>query len=295
MVSIQYFFPGKKEFIYENWQTPAFIDTEPFEIKETTDSSAFFTRDISFVNYSGTKFNLVIERNVILLSDQDINKILSLDLKGLNSIAYKSENSIINKGDTAWNKKSGLLSIWMLGMFIPSPSVVVVIPVNPDNDKITGPKVNDSYFGKISTDRLKISGNHIFFKADGKSRGKLGIPPLRATGTMGSYDSENNILTLLICNLPQGITDYVNSAWQIQDNPYSGDALNSYNDGPLDDGTQMGPFYELETSSPAVELKPGESLSHVQFTLHLTGDPEILDKVSRKILGVSIDEIKNAF
>ena len=180
-------------------------------------------------------------------------------------------------------------------MFIPSPSVVVVIPVNPDTDKVTGPKVNDSYFGKISDDRLKISGNHIFFKADGKSRGKLGIPPLRATGTMGSYDSENNILTLLICNLPEGITDYVNSAWQIQDNPYSGDALNSYNDGPLDDGTQMGPFYELETSSPAVELKPGESLSHVQFTLHLTGDPEILDKVSRKILGVSIDEIKNAF
>ena len=99
------FFPGNKEFVYENWQTPAFIDTEPFDIKETTDSSALFTREINLVNYSGTKFNLRIERNVILLTDQDISKILSLDLKGLNSIAYKSENSIINKGDNRMEEK----------------------------------------------------------------------------------------------------------------------------------------------------------------------------------------------
>jgi hypothetical protein len=57
----------------------------------------------------------------------------------------------------------------------------------------------------------------------------------------------------------------------------------------------MGPFYELETSSPAADLKPGESLSHVQFTLHLTGDPTELDKVSRKVLGVSLEEISRAF
>jgi hypothetical protein len=180
-------------------------------------------------------------------------------------------------------------------MFIPSPSVVVVIPVRPGDEKVSGPKVNDNYFGKISGDRLKVSGNNIFFRADGKSRGKIGIPPLRSTGIMGSYDSDNRILTLLICRLPEGKSDYVNSSWQIQENPYSGDALNSYNDGPLQDGSQMGPFYELETSSPAVELKPGASLSHVQFTLHLTGDLKVLDKVSRKILGVSLDEIIQAF
>jgi len=112
---------------------------------------------------------------------------------------------------------------------------------------------------------------------------------------MGSYDSENNILTLLICRLPAGKTDYVNSAWKIQEDPYSGDALNSYNDGPLADGSQMGPFYELETSSPAADLKPGESLSHIQFTLHLTGDLTRLDNVSRKILGVSLKGISGAF
>jgi len=194
-----------------------------------------------------------------------------------------------------WERKTGLLSIWMLGMFNPSPSVIIVIPVKPGDEQIIGPKVNDNYFGKISGDRLKVSDDHIFFKADGKNRGKIGIPPLRATGVMGSFDSDNRILTLLICRLPDGKKDYVNSSWQIQENPFSGDALNSYNDGPLADGSQMGPFYELETSSPAADLKPGESLSHIQYTLHLTGEAQELDKVARKVLGVSLEDITGAF
>jgi hypothetical protein len=202
---------------------------------------------------------------------------------------------MINKGEKEWKKETGMLSIWMLGMFNPSPSVVVVIPFRQGDEKIIGPPVNDNYFGKIAPDRLKVTKSHIFFRADGKSRGKIGLPPLRATGTMGSFDFENNILTLLICRLPEGVTDYVNSAWQIQENPFSGDALNSYNDGPLEDGSQMGPFYELETSSPAAALKPGEGLSHVQYTLHLTGDRELLNKIALGVLGVSLGEIESAF
>jgi len=158
-----------------------------------------------------------------------------------------------------------------------------------------GPPVNDSYFGKISADRLKVTNRHIFFRADGKSRGKIGLPPLRATGIIGSFDSANNILTLLVCRLPDGVTDYVNSAWQLQEDPYSGDAFNSYNDGPLEDGSQMGPFYEIETSSPAASLKPGEDLTHIQFTLHITGDRKKLNDIAVKALGVSLDDIEKVF
>ena len=45
----------------------------------------------------------------------------------------------------------------------------------------------------------------------------------------------------------------------MQKEPYKGDVINSYNDGPLADGTQMGPFYEVESSSPALALKKGET------------------------------------
>jgi hypothetical protein len=289
------FFSKGKSFVYDNWQTPAFIDTTPFQLISSTDTSALFGNDIATENYSGTSFKFRIEREITLLSANEIKKQTSVDVAGLKCVAYCSDNKIINKGDIAWKKETGLMSIWMLGMFNPSPAIIITIPVKAGDDKLMGPQVNDTYFGKISGDRLKVSGNNIFFKADGKSRGKIGIPPLRATGVMGSYDSENKILTLLICRLPEGKKDYVNSSWQIQENPFSGDALNSYNDGPLADGSQMGPFYELETSSPAAELKPGESLSHVQFTLHLTGDLNKLDEVSRKILGVSLDQISKAF
>jgi hypothetical protein len=289
------FFKKGKSFIFDDWQTPAFMDTDPFTLVKATDTSAIFRHEVTTENYSGTRFTFNLEREVSILSGSETARQTGIDVKGINSVAYRSSNTITNSGEKGWIKESGLLSIWMLGMFNPSPAVVVVIPVKTGDESLLGVKVNDNYFGKIASDRLKSKGDHVFFRADGKSRGKIGIPPQRATGTMGSYDSENNILTLLICRLPDGKSDYVNSAWEIQKNPFSGDAMNSYNDGPLEDGSQMGPFYELETSSPALDLKPGESLSHIQFTLHLTGDPKELDMVARKVLGVSLAEIKAAF
>lgn len=289
------FFNKGKEFTFDNWQTPAFLDTAPFDVLVSNDTSASFGCNVSIENYSGTALKIRIEREIRLMSVSRISTLLSSDAGKLKCVGYSSANKLINQGTLPWKKETGLLSVWMLGMFNPSPAIVIVIPVKSGDEKTLGPKVNDAYFGKIETNRMKVSGDHIFFRADGKSRGKIGIPPLRATGVMGSYDPDNHILTLLICRLPEGRTDYVNSAWKIQDNPYSGDAMNSYNDGPLADGSQMGPFYELETSSPAAALAPGESLSHIQYTLHLTGDIKELDKIAVKVLGVSLDEISKAF
>jgi hypothetical protein len=289
------YFRKGEPFTFDNWQVPAWLDTAPFEVISQTDSSALFGLSIQTTNYSGTDLTFRIEREIKLVRKEEIMNNLGLDLSGLNCVSYRSDNKLINKGDHEWKKETGLLSIWMLGMFNPSPSVVVAIPYNPGDEKTMGPIVNDNYFGKIASDRLKVTEKHIFFKADGKSRGKLGLPPLRATGTIGSFDSANNILTLLFCQIPEGVTDYVNSAWQIQEDPFSGDALNSYNDGPLEDGSQMGPFYEIETSSPAAALKPGGELVHTQYTLHLTGNRTLLNGVCIKTLGVSLEEIENAF
>ncbi len=289
------FFKKGNDFVYDKWQTPAFLDTEPFAVVARTDTSIAFYHDAEIVNYSGTPFKLRIDREVTLLSGDDLARRTGLNLKGTNYVAYTSLNRLTNQGEAAWKKETGLLSVWMLGMFNPSPAVIIVIPVKQGEDKALGVPVNDNYFGKIAEDRLRIIGNNIYFRADGKSRGKIGIPPLRAAGLMGSYDFDNNILTLLICGVPEGEKSYVNSAWKIQDDPYSGDVLNSYNDGPLEDGSQMGPFYELETSSPAAALKPGESITHSQITVHITGNRELLDRISTKAFGVSLDEINSVF
>jgi len=84
--------------------------------------------------------------------------------------------------------------------------------------------------------------------------------------------------------------------WELQDAPYAGDVVNSYNDGPPEPGAKaMGPFYELETSSPAAALAPGDSITHIHRTFHLQGDEAALDRLARGVLGVSLAEIRDAF
>jgi len=94
--------------------------------------------------------------------------------------------------------------------------------------------------------------------------------------------------------LPQVHKDapYVNSKWELQKEPYKGDVINSYNDGPLADGTQMGPFFEIESSSPALELKKGETGEYSQTTCHLTGDYNSMKQIAQQLLGVNLDDLK---
>jgi len=83
--------------------------------------------------------------------------------------------------------------------------------------------------------------------------------------------------------------------WEIQKQPFAGDVVNAYNDGPPAPGQKpLGPFYELETSSPAAALAPGQSLAHRHRTFHLQGEARDLDAVALRVLGVGIERIRAA-
>ena len=208
---------------------------------------------------------------------------------------YETDNRITNVGQQPWRKETGLLSIWILGMFNPSPSTTIVVPIKAGSDAQFGVKVTSDYFGQVPPDRLVVKDDVIYFSGDGKYRSKIGINPKRSKAVLGSYDAANKVLTIVQFTQPQGVTDYVNSLWKIQDQPYGGDAANSYNDGPPSPGAKpLGPFYEIESSSPAAALAPGASLTHVHRTLHLTGPEPALDKVARGVLGVSLGDIQVA-
>jgi len=84
--------------------------------------------------------------------------------------------------------------------------------------------------------------------------------------------------------------------WETQREPYKGDVINSYNDGPAEAGKPpLGPFFELETSSPALSLAPAQQYTHVHRTFHFVGPESELDRLARATISVGLDELKNAF
>jgi hypothetical protein len=208
-------------------------------------------------------------------------------------VAYESSNTVTNAGRNAWTQESGLVSIWILGQLTPSDSTTIVLPFNASG---TGPIVNDSYFGKVPSDRLVIKEPTIYFRGDGQYRSKIGLPAARALPLVGSYDGAGHVLTLVQYTHPADATQYVNSMWNIQREPYKGDVVNSYNDGPPAPGKPpLGPFYELETSSPALRLGPGEHYTHIHRTFHFVGPDTDLDKLAQATLKVHIADITSAF
>lgn len=291
-----YFAKGAK-FEFANWQTPAPIDTLPYRMVKQTRNKAVFATEFALTNYSGTVFDVAVNREVRLLTPAAAWKKLGVAAsKEVSLVAFESDNKITNTGKNPWKKESGLLSIWILSMFNPSPSATIVAPIKAGPESELGVKVTSDYFGSIPSDRLVVKDHVVFLSADGKYRSKIGLNPRRSKAVLGSYDADNKVLTIAQFSQPAGVTDYVNSLWKLQDNPYGGDAANSYNDGPPTPGAKpMGPFYELESSSPAAALAPGKSLSHVHRIIHLSGPEPDLNMVARQVLGVSLAEIKGAF
>lgn len=288
------FFKPGSSFDFADWSTPACIDTEAFDLVASSETEATFSKSVQLKNYSDFQFEIDITRKISLLKSSDIKNELGVVFQeGVKSVGFSTTNQLKNTGEMPWTKDSGLLSIWLLGMYNPSNEVTIIVPYKKEaeSDYI----VKDDYFGKIPEDRLVVKDGIIFFKGDGKKRGKLGVPPQRALPVIGSYDAANKILTVLKCEIHEGVTDYVNSAWELQKFPFKGDAINSYNDGPLDDGTQMGPFYELETSSPALALKPNETAVYKQTTIHFEGTEEELNAICQQVFGVSLEEVKAVF
>jgi len=293
-----FFPPGTREQTLASWQTPALIDTEAYAVLESGPSSVRFARPARLVNASGTTFDFELERTVEVLDAEAALAELGVAGQGLAAVAFESRNTLRNTGGAPWTKPGGLLSIWILGMFKPGPRTTVVLPLAlPPGADLAG-QVNDAYFGKVPAERLAhvptALGSALLFRGDGALRGKIGVAPGAARPLAASWDPLRGVLTLVTFTLPAGALDYVDSTWVVpQAQPFRGDAVNSYNDGPSAPGAApFGPFYELESSSPAAALAPGEALTHVHRTLHFEGARADLDRITRGLLGLSLEALE---
>ncbi|MFC4312982.1 DUF6786 family protein [Steroidobacter flavus] len=285
-------FHGKdKGFGWDNWQVPAPLDSLPFEVTSRARDRVTFRSTFALSNYSGTNFQVEVQREVRLLNTGVAWRYLGLAPSSqVSVVAFESHNKLTNVGTEPWRKGSGLLSIWIAGMHPSSPSAVFMAPIKAGNSAELGNEVAPDYFGPLKSDRLKITRDAVYFLVDAGYQSKIGISPRRSLGKFGSYDPKHRVLTIVNFTQHSGQTDYVKSVWRQQEEPYAGDAINSYNDGPTTPGAEtFGPFYEMESSSAAAALEPGASIDHMHRTIHLIGAEAELEKIARAALGVSLN------
>ena len=286
------FFKPNSSFTFDNWYVPPSLDIEAFDLVKKSNKEAQFKKNIQLTNYSGTNFNLEVNRKIKLLSKDEVELLVGAELgNSIKAIGFESENTVTNIGKSNWTKNSGLLSIWILSMLQANDQTTVFVPYKVGDSASLGKIVTDDYFGKLNDTRLKVKDGYLLFKADAKQRSKIGISPKRALAMAASFDAQNKVLTIIQYTQPNQQVDYVNSLWEKQLNPFSGDAMNAYSDGPINN-QQMGQFYEVESSSPALSLAPGASQTHRQKTIHLKGSINDLDSIAHKLFGISVNEMK---
>ncbi|HEY3821247.1 MAG TPA: DUF6786 family protein [Polyangiaceae bacterium] len=287
------YFPPGAPFVIGSWQTPHALQEGEWTVRSRDAGHVTFAATMRVQSWSGTTFDVAVERTVRILSADEVRQRFGDGPPtGAKWVAFESDNAITNAGSRPWTRETGLLSIWILGMYAPAADARVVVPFDPAG---AGPVVNDAYFGKIAPARLQVHEREgwMGLVADGQERGKLGVSPARARAALGSFTPSARLLTLVHYDKPhEAPNGYVNSAWAQQRDPYGGDAVNAYNDGPTEPGKpSLGGFYEIETSSPAAALAPGETMRHVHSTLHVVGDPAMLDPLAKSVLGVGLSDV----
>ncbi len=283
------FFPKGSKFEFAQWKTPAPIDSEEWKVLQRGASFVSMGKEASMANYLGKTFHLSIERRVSILTDQEIIVQYGDPARRLATVAYQTENSITNRGETAWSRDSGSICIWILDMFPTSDETVILIPYQEHEDKTTD--VRSDYFGQVPPNRLEVNEGLVLFMADGTDRGKIGLPPSISSNIAGSIDLKNQVLTLVHFDLVDA-APYLRQEWRLHEDPFNGDVVNAYNDGPLEDGSQMGPFYELESLSPAALLQPGESMSHRHTVYHFKGPLDQIAVLAKEWLAVDLDQVR---
>jgi len=283
------FFEKGTDFTFENWQTPSATDSEPWAVTTRDERSVQLEKSAALSNYSGRRFDLRMERTVTLLDSVATAALLPPSARALPAVAYRTVNTVINTGDNSWTPEGGSISIWMLDMFPPGEQTAVIIPYLTASEE---PEiVRSDYFGTVPPQRLEVTDSVVLFRADGKQRGKIGVPPRRATPVAGSVDLTNQLVTLVQFDLEPS-SQYPRQEWKLHDQPYTGDAINAYNDGPLEDGTQMGPFFEIESVSPAAFLAPGERATHHHTVLHLRATEADMERILPQLLKTDLQTIK---
>ncbi|MEO1448156.1 MAG: DUF6786 family protein [Bacteroidota bacterium] len=272
----------------ENWAVPATMDAEPYQVVSAGEKQILMQKDMHLTNFIGTDFQLRIDRHIHILEKEDIQRNLDVDLPlEIDFVAFESRHNLINRDTLPITHEGGLVSIWSAGMFAGTDGSTVIIPLQGEGQK------DDilQYMGKLGSDRFRIKDQTLFFKADGKYRSKIGIPPALAPALYGCYTPEKQRLSIVQHQLP-GDSLYANSEVSMQESPYQGEVIPIYNNGPMSlQVAEEASFFELESTSPLRPLSPGDSLTHFHAVYHFVGNQRELDDLAAQLLGTTLEPV----
>ncbi|GAB4349792.1 MAG: hypothetical protein Kow0099_33050 [Candidatus Abyssubacteria bacterium] len=266
-------------YISEEYNGKAFAVAYP---QSRIGTSALMGAECRVQNASGTRFHIGVTCRISLTGSP---LLATHGRKARNAgdtlvhFGYRTETSFENLSSEPLRKETGLVSIWLLGMYIASPEAFVIAPFERNG---TGRIVTDTYFSPdgLSAERLAVKEKqgYLVFRADAHQRSKIGLSRSRASNAIASIDLSRELLT--VWRFPvRRAKPYVNSLWERQERPYAGDVSNSYND----DG-KLGNFYELECSSPALELAPRERFTFPLEIHHFQGPRNTLIRAAERLL-----------
>ena len=168
------YFPPGAEFTRDTWQVPSDFDTGPFPVTSQDATRVVMERDMEVQNFLRVIFNVRVRREVGIIEASSLSNEIGVALPDdVHYVGCYSANQMTNIGTTTWDSATGLIGIWILGMFNPGTNCVVIAPFDPT---VSGPVFNDEYFGKVSEaspDRLQVVDDAVGCKADAASEGKI--------------------------------------------------------------------------------------------------------------------------
>lgn len=92
---------------FANWKTPAPFDSEPWKVEAHDSASVTLQKNISLKNYAGTDLDVSINRKISILSRDEINRLLGLDvIPSVEAVGYMTENKLTISGTGDWNEKT---------------------------------------------------------------------------------------------------------------------------------------------------------------------------------------------
>lgn len=284
---------GQKKSSFDNYLVQPGMTSLSYQVAGKDERSVTLKAEMALRNTRKTEFSLRVERRISLLADSPY----AVEIPGTaDSVAFQSENVVTNIGGAPWTRESGTLAMWCLGQFLEHPHLSVIVPVRPAGGGFSSAPTVDEYFkdfclgGVFPPERRINYDGHVILKADGKVRGKIGVKKERAGGRLGSYNPNNEHLILVDHDFyPE--SDYATGYWRSYSDAFDGDALSVYIDGPEKLGGPTGLSYELETMSPALFLKPGQSFAYRNRTFHLRAGRESVGFVCRRFLKAEIDQM----